>query len=74
MRKIGLENPRTLSSMENLAWTHLKQDQWKEAEELLVKVIEMRKKVLGEKHADTLRSMKILDYLYELGDSNLEEV
>jgi len=35
------------------------QGRWKEAEELFVQVIKMRKRVLGEEHPDTLTSIDV---------------
>ncbi|KAK2734188.1 Kinesin light chain 5, partial [Colletotrichum kahawae] len=53
----GQEHPSTLTSMANLASTYRNQGRWKEAEELEVRVIEMRKRVLREEHPSTLMSM-----------------
>jgi hypothetical protein len=39
--------------MGNLAATYLKQERWKEAEELSVPVMETRKKIVGQKHLFT---------------------
>ncbi|KAF5512206.1 Kinesin light chain 3 [Colletotrichum aenigma] len=52
--RLGEENPSTLTSTANLASTYRKQGRWKEAEELEVRVMETRKRVLGEEHSDTL--------------------
>jgi hypothetical protein len=49
--------------MENLAWTRVYMGQRKGAEELLAKVIETRKDVLGEEHEDTLRSINTLAFI-----------
>ncbi len=38
---------------------------WKEAETLLVQVMEFRKKVLGDEHPDTLTSMNNLALLFD---------
>ncbi|KAF2793317.1 hypothetical protein K505DRAFT_244611 [Melanomma pulvis-pyrius CBS 109.77] len=43
--------------MNNLASTYWNQGQWKEAEELGMQVLEIRKRVLGEEHPNTLLSM-----------------
>ncbi|KAF6786572.1 kinesin light chain protein, partial [Colletotrichum musicola] len=51
------KHPSTLTSMANLASTYRNQGRWKEAEELNVRVIETRKRVLGEEHPSTLTSM-----------------
>ncbi len=58
---LGEEYPDTLMSMGNLASTIWNQGQWKEAEELEVKVMETRKKVLGEEHPYTLLSIDVLE-------------
>jgi Tetratricopeptide repeat len=46
-----------LRSMANLASTYRGQGRWKEAEVLEVRVLEMRKAVLGQEHPDTLTGM-----------------
>jgi hypothetical protein len=51
--------------MNNLASTYSKQGRWKEAEELKVQVMEMRKTVLGAEHPDTLASMNNLASTYK---------
>jgi tetratricopeptide (TPR) repeat protein len=51
-------------SMANLASTYSNQGRWKEAEELEVQVIETRKRMLGQKHPDTLTSMANLALMY----------
>jgi Tetratricopeptide repeat len=66
--------------MANLASTYRDQGRWKEAEELFMQVMETSKRVLGQKHPDTLTSMAngIKDdgkrpaqlNLYELASSN----
>ncbi|MDI1492405.1 MAG: hypothetical protein OHK93_003619 [Ramalina farinacea] len=48
--------------MANLASTYRNQGRWKEAEELEVRVMETRKRVLGEEHPDTLTSMANLAF------------
>jgi tetratricopeptide (TPR) repeat protein len=50
--------------MANLASTYSNQGRWKEAEELEVQVMETRKRVLGQKHPDTLTSMANLASTY----------
>jgi len=44
---LGKEHPNSLSSMHTLAMTYHTQGQWNEAEELLMVVIEARKRVLA---------------------------
>ncbi len=60
----GLERLFTLTSMANLASTYQNQDQRKEAEELLVKVMEMSLGELGLEHPDTLTSIANLASKY----------
>ena len=43
-RVLGREHPDMLTSMANLALTYGNQGRWKEAEELEVEVMEMRKR------------------------------
>ncbi|KZL79726.1 tpr domain protein, partial [Colletotrichum incanum] len=50
--------------MANLASTYWNQGRWKEAEELEVRVMEMRKRVLGDEHPDTLTSIANLASTY----------
>jgi tetratricopeptide (TPR) repeat protein len=54
---LGLDDTMTLTSKNNLAETYRKQGRWKEAEELDVQVMEMRKRVLSAEHLDTLTNM-----------------
>jgi len=62
---LGVESiPDILTSMTNLAWTYFNRDRWKEAEELEVQVIEMRKRVLGVEHPDILLSIANLASTY----------
>ncbi len=61
---LGLEHLFTLTSMANLASLYRNQDQCKEAEELLVKVMEMSLGRLGLEHADTLTSIANLASKY----------
>jgi Flp pilus assembly protein TadD len=51
--------------MHNLASTHKSQGRWKEAEELMMQVVETRKRVLGQEHPDTLTSMHNLALTYQ---------
>ena len=50
--------------MNNLASTYWNLGRWQEVEELQVIVVEARKRVLGEKHPDTLLSMESLAITY----------
>jgi hypothetical protein len=63
-RVLGEEHPDTLLSMNNLALTYLNQEQWKEAEELQVRVMQTRRRVLGDEHPDTLTSIGNLASTY----------
>jgi hypothetical protein len=63
-RVLGAEHPDMLTSMANLASTFWNQGQWKEAEELQVRLVETRKRVLGEEHPDTLISIAHLALTY----------
>ena len=54
---LGAEHPDTLLSMANLASIYHNLKNFKEAKELKVQVLEMRKKLLGAEHPDTLLSM-----------------
>ncbi|KIM93182.1 hypothetical protein OIDMADRAFT_138250 [Oidiodendron maius Zn] len=75
-RELGIEHPSTLTIMNNLASTYQSQanlatifrnqGRWKEAEDLEVQVMEIRKKVLGAEHPDTLRIMN--DLVLTLGN------
>jgi tetratricopeptide (TPR) repeat protein len=51
-------------SKANLAKTYESQGLWKEAEELYLQVLEMRTRVLGTEHPDTLTSMNNLSVIY----------
>jgi hypothetical protein len=51
--------------MANLAATYRNQNRWKEAGELELEVIEMKKKVLGVEHPDTLVSMNNLAHTWK---------
>ena len=48
-----------------LASTYRSEGRWKEAEGLGVKVVEKRKRVLGQEHPDTLASMASLAYTWK---------
>ena len=51
--------------MANLASTYKNQRRWNEAEQLEVQVMDIRKKLLGAEHPDTLTSMENLASIYE---------
>jgi YD repeat-containing protein len=50
--------------MHELASIYMRQGRWKEAEELLIQVVETGKRVLGHEHSNTLTSMESLAYTY----------
>jgi len=51
--------------MNNLASVYASQGRNEEAEKLLSEAVEIRRRVLGEEHPDTLGSMNILAVVYE---------
>lgn len=51
---LGQEHLDTLISMANWVSIYCSQERWKEAEDLELLVIEIRKKVLGQEHPETL--------------------
>jgi tetratricopeptide (TPR) repeat protein len=57
MRRLGVDNPNTLTSIAWLASTYRNQGRWEEAEKLEVQVMETRKTKLGDDHPDTLTSI-----------------
>ncbi|ERF69453.1 hypothetical protein EPUS_07857 [Endocarpon pusillum Z07020] len=61
---LGRENVETSYSLGMLALTYTGQGRWKEAEELVVQVMETRKRVLGQEHPDTLTIMANLALTY----------
>ncbi|KAL4777600.1 hypothetical protein BDW60DRAFT_173483 [Aspergillus nidulans var. acristatus] len=75
-RKRGDNDPSTLASMANLAWTYINQGQWKEAEELAVqgrwkeaeelgvRVMEAYSQALGPEHPNTLTTAAHLIMTY----------
>ena len=62
----GRENSFVLTIKDKLASTHWSRGLWKEAQELNVQVMELRKSVLGVEHPDTLLSMSNLALTFEL--------
>ena len=58
--------PGALTPIANLASVYHNQEQWKEAEEFGKQVIEVRKRVLSDKHPDTLASMAKLACAFNL--------
>ena len=58
------EHLYTLACMEKLAFTYKKEEQWKNAEDLFLQVIQTRKRVQGMDHPDTLSSITNLASTY----------
>lgn len=54
---VGEENPETLETMQDLAWTFSEQGRFAEAERLQRRVLDFERRVLGPEHLDTLRTM-----------------
>lgn len=52
----GPEHPRTLTSINNLAWLFQDLGMFKDAEELSRRVLDGREKTLGLDHPDSLKS------------------
>jgi tetratricopeptide (TPR) repeat protein len=50
----------TATELERFAWVYAEQGQWKSARQLQVRVVRMRKKLLGRRHADTIRAQNNL--------------
>lgn len=66
-RVLGEGHAHTVTSMINLASMYSNHGRWKEAESLLVQVIETFKRVLGEEHRLTLTSMNNLAFTWKRG-------
>jgi hypothetical protein len=60
--------------MSNLASMYWNQGRWKEAEDPELQVMEMRKRVLGAEHPDTLISMNGFAWTWKSQDRNKEAV
>ena len=60
----GRSTPTRSTSMNNLAMLYQDQGQFAQAEPLLVKALEVSRRVLGEEHPDTLTAMNNLAVLY----------
>ena len=64
-RVLGLEHPDTLISMDNLASTYCQQrGRVKEAEELIIQLLNTSKSLLGAEHPDTLTRINNLASIY----------
>lgn len=60
----GMEDPKTLNTMEHLAIAYVKQGRWKEAEKLQLHVLETRSRVLQVGDKDILDCMNNLAFNY----------
>lgn len=56
-RIFGANDPQTLSSMDDLAWTLDRESRFAEAEKLQRETLELRRRRLGPEHPDTLQSI-----------------
>ncbi len=61
---LGLKDPDTLSSMNNLAGLYYSQGRYRDAEPLFKKALQLREEILGINNPDTLSSMNNLAELY----------
>lgn len=64
---LGEEHPWTLSTMHSLALGYRQQGNVKKSREILERVLERRKKILGEKHPNTTDSLKEPDLCDDKG-------
>ncbi|KAF1952875.1 hypothetical protein CC80DRAFT_495015 [Byssothecium circinans] len=60
--------------MANLASTFWRQRRWNEAEDMLVRVMETRKRILGNEHPDTLTAMGNLAFMFKSQSRNKEAI
>jgi tetratricopeptide (TPR) repeat protein len=65
LNKLMVEDSRKEFAWHTISTVLFYEGRWKEAEELNVQVMETRKRVLGEEHPDTLRSMGNLASTYQ---------
>ncbi|CAG8592889.1 14986_t:CDS:2, partial [Acaulospora colombiana] len=65
IKALGQDNPRTLSSMNDLALSYSNLGEYQKAREMDEDILARRKSVLGPEHSDTLTSMNnlALDYI-----------
>ena len=61
---LGNDHPKTLISMNNLAFMYKSLGRYDEAELLFIKTVKLKNEVLGEKHPSTLISINNLGRLY----------
>ncbi len=62
---LGLEHPNTMSSFNNLGFFYKRQGNYREAEPLLRRALEIRERVLGPEHPDTATSLNNLAGFYQ---------
>ncbi len=62
----GLENPKTLDTLNHLGRTAWLQGKYPDAETLLLQTLEIQRRVLGPEHPDTLYSMNTLANVYRV--------
>jgi serine/threonine protein kinase len=60
LRELGEKDPHSLATMHSLGVYHFKQNQIRNACEVLGRALELRRSVLGEEHPDTLVTMRYL--------------
>jgi len=61
----GLDNPQTLSSIEQLGWNLDKEGRYSEAENLQREALDAQRRVLGPKHPNTLEAMSNLAWSFK---------
>jgi serine/threonine protein kinase len=61
---LGVESPKTLGAMNDLASATSHFGQYAQAEALLIQTLEVQRRVLGAEHPDTLNSMNALGNAY----------
>lgn len=75
--EVGYDTPGApadyLTIISGLAWTYLEQKRWTEAEKFQLHVFEVRKKIYGMDHPDTLLSMSNLAITYLNQNARLKE-
>ena len=63
---VWCEHPDALQVVFNLAWTYQNLGTWKDGEDLFVRVLNYRKRLLGDEHPDTLHSILHLTAIYDV--------
>jgi len=72
--RYGLESGETAHLMHQTAWYLLWRAQYKEAEPLIRRALEIREEVLGPEHPDTARSLNDLGWLFNRRGQDMEVV